>query len=76
MKKITCKEEIAIIKAGKPLIYLDDVEEIAYDFTNYPHLKVKRKGHPIFEREAMRTNSETDARIAMILMTPEEFENY
>lgn len=76
MKKITFREQAELIKKGKPLIFVDEFDEIAYDFSNPQRLRVKRKGHEIFERERMKTNSETRALCNCMLMTPEEFENY
>ena len=76
MKQLNAKEVQERLNNNEPLFLVDEIEEIAYDFTRCPLLRVKPKGHKPFERMRARTNSETDAIIARTSMTEEEFEKY
>lgn len=60
---------------GQPL-FLVDIDEVAYDFTKNPTLRVKFKGGKIIERERACTNSETRAWSCGYSLTAEEFEKY
>lgn len=35
------KEVYKALQTGQPLFLVDEVEEVAYDFTKYPKLRVK-----------------------------------
>ena len=76
MKKLSRDEVQKKLREGQPLFLVDDIDEIAYDCTNYPLLRVKCKGCEIFERNEARTNSETRAWMSCLSITAEEFEKY
>ena len=76
MRQLSIDEMQKMLKNHEPLFLVDDVEEMAYDFTKYPLLRVKHKGHKPFERMEAHTNSETDAFNAGWSITEEEFEKY
>lgn len=76
MKRLSGEEVQKKLKGGQPLFLLDEIGEVAYDFTKYPRLRVKSKGGEIIERDEAHTNSETWAFICCLSLTAEEFEKY
>ena len=76
MKKLSRDEVQKKLNRGQPLFLVDEVGEIAYDFTKYPRLRVKSKGGKIIERAEAHTESETCAWIGCLSLTAEEFEKY
>lgn len=76
MKKLSRGEVQKKLNGGQPLFLVDEVDEIAYDFTKYPRLRVKSKGGKIIERVEACTDSETRAWISCLSLTAEEFGKY
>jgi hypothetical protein len=76
MKRLSWDEVQKKLKGGQPLFLVDEVGEVAYDFTKYPRLRVKSKGGKIIERDEAHTNSETLAWLGCLSLTAEEFEKY
>lgn len=76
MKKSSRDEVQKKLSGGQPLFLVDEVEEVAYDFTKYPKLRVKSKGGKIIERMEAYTASETNAWVGCLTLTAEEFEKY
>ena len=42
---------LELLKAGKPIFIENEIEEIVYDFTNYPVIRVKSKSGKIVKRK-------------------------
>lgn len=76
MKKLSRDEVQKKLNGGQLLFLVDEVDEIAYDFTKYPRLRVKSKGGKIIERAEAHTESETRAWAGCLSLTAEEFEKY
>lgn len=76
MKKSSRDEVQKKLNGGQPLFLVDEIDEIAYDYTKYPRLRVKSKGGKIIERIEAYTESETRAWVGCLSLTAEEFEKY
>lgn len=76
MKLLSRKECQSKLKNHEPLFLVDEINEVAYDFTNYPKLRVKSKGGKIIERMEEYTESETNAWISGVSISEKEFEKY
>jgi hypothetical protein len=76
MKRLSREEVYKALQTDQPLFLVDEVEEVAYDFTKYPKLRVKSKGGKIIERMEAYTASETNAWVGCLTLTAEEFEKY
>ncbi len=72
-------------RLGLPIILVDEIDEIAYDFSVDGIVRVRPKnakkrsltGGTFTRKETLpRSNSEMRAIMAGIEITPEEFENY
>lgn len=42
---------LELLKVGKPIFLENEIEETVYDFTKYPHIRVKSKSGKVVERE-------------------------
>lgn len=42
---------LELLKAGKPIFLENEIEETVYDFTKYPHIRVKSRSGKVVERE-------------------------
>lgn len=76
MKRLSRDEVQKKLNGGQPLFLVDEIDEIAYDYTKYPRLRVKSKGGKIIERMEAYTASETNAWVGCLTLTAEEFEKY
>ena len=64
------------LNKGEKVYLVDEIDEVAYDFTNYPHLRVKSKGGKLVKREYTGTPSEFRAAEVLKEISEKEFENY
>lgn len=64
------------LKKGKKVFLVDEIDEIAFDFTDYPRLRVKSKGGKIVERNYTGIPCEFRAVSALIEISEEEFKKY
>ena len=62
-------------EAGKPIFIENEIEELVYDFTNYPVIRVKSKSGKIVERKYDKSyNPDVDALLYGKEITEEQFD--
>ena len=68
---------LELLKAGKPIFLENEIEETVYDFTKYPHIRVKSKGGRVVEREYDKSyRADVDALLYGKEIDEERFNSY
>ena len=68
---------LELLKAGKPIFIENEIEELVYDFTNYPVIRVKSKSGKIVERKYDKSyNPDVDALLYGKEITEEQFDRF
>ena len=68
---------LELLKAGKPIFIENEIEEIVYDFTNYPVIRVKSKSGKIVKRKYKNSyKSDVDALLYGKEITEEQFDRF
>ncbi len=63
--------------AGKPIFIENEIEEIVYDFTNYPVIRVKSKSGKIVKRKYNNSYKlDVDALLYGKEITEEQFDQF
>ena len=63
--------------AGKPIFIENEIEEIVYDFTNYPVIRVKSKSGKIVKRKYKNScKSDVDTVLYGKEITEEQFDQF
>ncbi len=64
-------------EAGKPIFIENEIEEIVYDFTNYPVIRVKSKSGKIVKRKYNNSYKlDVDALLYGKEITEEQFDQF
>lgn len=68
---------LELLKAGKPIFLENEIEETVYDFTKYPHIRVKSKSGKVVEREYDKSyRADVDALLYGKEIDEERFNSY
>lgn len=68
---------LELLKAGKPIFIENEIEEIVYDFTNYPVIRVKSKSGKIVKRKYNNSYKlDVDALLYGKEITEEQFDQF
>lgn len=68
---------LELLKAGKPIFLENEIEETVYDFTKYPHIRVKSKSGRVVEREYDKSyRADVDALLYGKEIDEERFNSY
>ncbi|OKZ02873.1 MAG: hypothetical protein BHV78_04270 [Bacteroides sp. CAG:1060_57_27] len=68
---------LELLKAGKPIFIENEIEEIVYDFTNYPVIRVKSKSGKIVKRKYKNScKSDVDTLLYGKEITEEQFDQF